>query len=272
MLAFWRERLFSCRAASGQRFLALQAELGHAPALAAPAVAATADPTIRSPPSLQVSNASVQHIIPSVTETSEAIVEETFRTNVFPIFYLAKHAVPAMPRGASIIVTTSVVAYQVGALGRKHTCCCFLGGGGGGGGGDGGGLPADCRSAATPPPAGASSSPPTFHAACHLLPLQGSPLLLEYSATKGAQVALVRSLSQQLAPKGIRVNGVAPGPVWTPLNPATRGEDNLRKWLDKEPPLGRIGQVGSRPWDWVPEAAFSWLLRLLHEWVMHVYD
>jgi NAD(P)-dependent dehydrogenase (short-subunit alcohol dehydrogenase family) len=50
---------------------------------------------------------------------------------------------------------------------------------------------------------------------------KGSPKLLDYSATKGAIVAFTRSLSQGLIEKGIRVNGVAPGPIWTPLIPST---------------------------------------------------
>ena len=50
---------------------------------------------------------------------------------------------------------------------------------------------------------------------------QGNPTLLDYSSTKGAIVAFTRSLSRQLLPRGIRVNGVAPGPIWTPLIPAS---------------------------------------------------
>ena len=50
---------------------------------------------------------------------------------------------------------------------------------------------------------------------------RGNPQLIDYSATKGAIVAFTRSLSQSLVEKGIRVNGVAPGPIWTPLIPAT---------------------------------------------------
>lgn len=72
---------------------------------------------------------------------------------------------------------------------------------------------------------------------------KGSPHLLDYSATKGAITAFTRSLALQLAPRGIRVNGVAPGPIWTPLQPVSRTEENIEK-LTKEmvPPLGRVGQ------------------------------
>jgi len=72
---------------------------------------------------------------------------------------------------------------------------------------------------------------------------KGSPSLLDYSSTKGAIVGFTRSLAKQLAPKGIRVNAVAPGPIWTPLQPVSRDEENIKKWTESgAPPLGRIGQ------------------------------
>jgi NAD(P)-dependent dehydrogenase (short-subunit alcohol dehydrogenase family) len=56
---------------------------------------------------------------------------------------------------------------------------------------------------------------------------KGSPQLLDYSATKGAIVAFTRSLAHALVGQGIRVNGVAPGPIWTPLIPATFPADKV---------------------------------------------
>jgi NAD(P)-dependent dehydrogenase (short-subunit alcohol dehydrogenase family) len=70
---------------------------------------------------------------------------------------------------------------------------------------------------------------------------KGNPELLDYSATKGAIVAFTRSLSRQLADKGIRVNGVAPGPIWTPLIPSTFDPDKVAKFGAKTP-MGRAGQ------------------------------
>lgn len=70
---------------------------------------------------------------------------------------------------------------------------------------------------------------------------RGSPDLIDYSATKGAIVAFTRSLSQNLADKGIRVNGVAPGPIWTPLIPSTFDEQKVAKF-GADTPLKRPGQ------------------------------
>jgi NAD(P)-dependent dehydrogenase (short-subunit alcohol dehydrogenase family) len=67
--------------------------------------------------------------------------------------------------------------------------------------------------------------------------LMGNKSLLDYGATKGAINSFSKSLAQQLIPKGIRVNVVAPGPVWTPLNPADQGmkPENLEKFGSKQP-------------------------------------
>ena len=70
---------------------------------------------------------------------------------------------------------------------------------------------------------------------------KGSEQLLDYSSTKGAIVAFTRSLSQSLAEKGIRVNGVAPGPIWTPLIPSTFPEEKVETF-GADTPLGRPGQ------------------------------
>jgi NAD(P)-dependent dehydrogenase (short-subunit alcohol dehydrogenase family) len=70
---------------------------------------------------------------------------------------------------------------------------------------------------------------------------RGSPNLLDYSATKGAIVAFTRSLSQALSDKGIRVNAVAPGPIWTPLIPSTFPPDKVATF-GSDVPLGRAGE------------------------------
>jgi NAD(P)-dependent dehydrogenase (short-subunit alcohol dehydrogenase family) len=70
---------------------------------------------------------------------------------------------------------------------------------------------------------------------------RGSPELLDYSATKGAIVTFTRSLSGSLAEKNIRVNAVAPGPIWTPLIPATFPPEKVAKF-GADQPLGRPGQ------------------------------
>lgn len=70
---------------------------------------------------------------------------------------------------------------------------------------------------------------------------RGSPQLIDYSSTKGAITSFTRSLALNVAEKKIRVNGVAPGPIWTPLIPSTFDEEKVKSF-GKNVPLGRPGQ------------------------------
>lgn len=70
---------------------------------------------------------------------------------------------------------------------------------------------------------------------------RGSASLLDYSATKGAIVSFTRSLAHSLVKRGIRVNAVAPGPVWTPLIPATFPDEKVETF-GSDVPMGRTGQ------------------------------
>lgn len=70
---------------------------------------------------------------------------------------------------------------------------------------------------------------------------KGNPVLLDYSATKGAITAFTRSLAMNLAERGIRVNGVAPGPIWTPLIPSTFDKESVAQF-GADTPMGRPGQ------------------------------
>lgn len=72
---------------------------------------------------------------------------------------------------------------------------------------------------------------------------KGSAGMVDYSATKGAMNSFTRSLALQIMPKGIRVVGVAPGPVYTPLQPASRSASQMSQWgVDEIPLHGRVGQ------------------------------
>lgn len=70
---------------------------------------------------------------------------------------------------------------------------------------------------------------------------RGSPHLIDYSSTKSAIVGFTRALSKNLASKGVRVNAVAPGPIWTPLIPSTFPPEHVEKF-GKDVPMGRPGQ------------------------------
>jgi len=71
---------------------------------------------------------------------------------------------------------------------------------------------------------------------------KGAPILLDYSATKGAITAFTRSLSENLVADGIRVNAVAPGPIWTPLNPCGGQPPENIDDFGEDTPMGRPGE------------------------------
>ena len=133
-----------------------------------------------------VNNAAEQHPQKSIRDITEKQLLSTFRTNVFPLFFLTSAALPHLEKSAhgAIVNTTSVTAYR------------------------------------------------------------GSPGLVDYSATKGAIVAFTRSLASQLTADKIRVNAVAPGPIWTPLIPSTFKADEVATF-GSDSPLGRAGE----PWE-----------------------
>lgn len=70
---------------------------------------------------------------------------------------------------------------------------------------------------------------------------RGQPTLIDYSSTKGAILSFTRALSMNVAEKGIRVNGVAPGPIWTPLIPASFSEEEVEQFGQSQP-MKRPGQ------------------------------
>ncbi|WP_342323822.1 SDR family oxidoreductase [Kosakonia sp. BYX6] len=129
-----------------------------------------------------VNNAGRQQFNESILTLSTEDFDATFKTNVYAMFWITKAAVEHLPRGASIINTSSVQAYQP------------------------------------------------------------SPILLDYAQTKASIVAFTKSLAQQLGEKGIRVNAVAPGPYWTPLQSSGGQPQEKVKQFGASAPLKRPGQ------------------------------
>lgn len=128
-----------------------------------------------------VNNIAVQYPQDKLTDICEEQLEQTFRTNVFPYFYLTQAALPHLGHGSSIINTASITAYR------------------------------------------------------------GHKTLIDYSATKGAIVSFTRSLAMNLVDQGIRVNAVAPGPIWTPLIPSSFSAEEVAVF-GTETPMKRAGQ------------------------------
>jgi NAD(P)-dependent dehydrogenase (short-subunit alcohol dehydrogenase family) len=128
-----------------------------------------------------INNAGMHYPQDGIEKISAKQLIQTFSTNVYPMFYLVKAALPHLKKGASIINTASVTAYR------------------------------------------------------------GSAHLIDYAATKGAVISFTRSLASSLAAKGIRVNAVAPGPVWTPLIVSSMKKRDI-KTFGSETPMGRPGQ------------------------------
>jgi NAD(P)-dependent dehydrogenase (short-subunit alcohol dehydrogenase family) len=130
-----------------------------------------------------VNNAAYQMAYGSFLEIPADEIEFVFRTNVIAMFHLCQAAVPRMPKGSTIINTTSIQAAQP------------------------------------------------------------SPELLHYAATKGAISTFTKGLAQEVAEQGIRVNAVAPGPIWTPLVVMSFPADKNAEF-GADTPLGRPGQPG----------------------------
>jgi NAD(P)-dependent dehydrogenase (short-subunit alcohol dehydrogenase family) len=129
-----------------------------------------------------VNNAAYQMVQPGgIADISTEQFDRVMKTNLYAMFWLCKMALPHMPRGGSIINTSSVQA----------------------------------------------SSP--------------SPELLDYATTKAGIANFTRGLAAMVAEQGIRVNSVAPGPIWTPLIPATMPEEKVESF-GQQTPLGRAGQ------------------------------
>lgn len=128
-----------------------------------------------------VNNASKQIMCEEFAEIDLDNVLSTFKSNILQMFAITKYAIPHMPKGSSILNTSSVTTFR------------------------------------------------------------GSGNLVDYTATKGAIIGFTRSLAKNLLPKGIRVNSVSPGPVHTPLQPASRSADEMEGFAEGSG-LSRPGQ------------------------------
>jgi len=128
-----------------------------------------------------VNNAAFQMSRQSLQEVSAEEWDRTFRTNIYPLFYICKAAEIYLQPGSTVINTSSITA------------------------------------------------------------MKAPPELIAYSATKAGIANFTASLAQLWAEKGIRVNAVAPGPVWTPLIPSTMPEEKVRQF-GADVPLQRAGQ------------------------------
>jgi hypothetical protein len=128
-----------------------------------------------------VNNAAFQRTYASIGDIASDEWDETFRTNIYAPFFLARAAIPHMKPGSAIINTTSIQSRQ---------------------------------------PSGQ---------------------LLAYASTKGAVLNFTAGLAEMVAEKGIRVNAVAPGPIWTPLIPSTMPPEKTAKF-GEQTLLGRAGQ------------------------------
>ncbi|MCM1294583.1 MAG: SDR family oxidoreductase [Muribaculaceae bacterium] len=131
---------------------------------------------------IMVMNAGFQQFNDDILTLSTKQLEQTFKINLFSMFWMTQSALPLLKPGASIITTTSIQAFKP------------------------------------------------------------SPGLLDYAASKAAIMAYTRALAKQLAPRGIRVNGVAPGPIWTALQVTGGQKKSALPDFGHDTPLKRAGQ------------------------------